>query len=78
VALDIAEPVTDVVTADTTLSEAIELMEHDKIEYVPVVVSQQSGEYAGVLDSRAMSRQLSAEVLSKQQEADRMYARRTA
>ena len=63
VALDIAEPVVDIVTPDTALSEAVELMEHNKIEYVPVVVSQQSREYAGVLDSRVMHRQLDAEVL---------------
>jgi CBS domain-containing protein len=78
VALDIAEPVVDIVTPDTALSEAIELMEHNKIEYMPVVVSQQSKEYAGVLDFRAMHRQLSAEVLSKQREADSMYAHRPA
>jgi len=77
VALDIAEPVVAVVTPDTALSEAVELMERDGIEYVPVVVSQQSKEYAGVLDSRAMHRQLSAEVLSKQREADSMYAQKT-
>jgi Kef-type K+ transport system membrane component KefB/predicted transcriptional regulator len=76
VALDIAEPVVDIVTPDMALSKAVELMEHNKIEYVPVVVSQQSKEYAGVLDSRAMHRHLSAEVLSKQQEADSMYAQK--
>lgn len=77
VALDIAEPIAETVTPDTVLSEAVELMEHDKIEYIPVVVSQQSREYAGVLDSRAMHRHLSAEVLSKQREADSMYAQKT-
>jgi Kef-type K+ transport system membrane component KefB/predicted transcriptional regulator len=77
VALDIAEPVVDIVTPDMALSKAIELMEHSKIEYVPVVISGQSKEYAGVLDSRAMHRQLDAEVLSKQREADSMYARKT-
>ena len=76
VALDIVEPVVNIVTPNTALSEAVELMEHDSIEYMPVVVSQQSKEYAGVLDSRAMHRHLSAEVLSKQREADSMYAHR--
>jgi Kef-type K+ transport system membrane component KefB/predicted transcriptional regulator len=78
VALDIAEPVVDIVTPDMVLSKAVELMEHNKIEYMPVVVSQQSREYAGILDSRAMNRHLSAEVLSKQREADSMYAHRPA
>jgi Kef-type K+ transport system membrane component KefB len=77
VALDIAEPVTDVVTPDTSLFGAVELMEHNKIEFLPVVTSLQSGEYKGVLDSRAMHRQLDAEVLSRQREADGMYVLKT-
>jgi Kef-type K+ transport system membrane component KefB len=77
VALDIAEPVSDVVPADMTLSKAIELMEHSKVDYMPVVISQKSREYAGVLDSRAMYRHLSAQVISKQREADSMYVLKT-
>jgi Kef-type K+ transport system membrane component KefB len=77
VALDIAEPVVDIATPDMALSKAIELMERSKIEYMLVVVSQQSKKYAGVLDSRAMYRQLGAEVISKQREADSMYALKT-
>lgn len=75
VALDIAEPVVDVVTSETSLSEAIELMKRERIEYMPVVVTKQGREYKGVLDLRAMHRQLSAEVLSRQREADSMYGR---
>jgi Na+/H+ antiporter NhaD/arsenite permease-like protein len=45
--------------------EAVERMKHDGIEHMPVVVSQQSKEYAGVLESHAMHRQRSAEVISK-------------
>jgi CBS domain-containing protein len=77
VALDIAEPIADMVTPDTALAEAIGLMERDRIEYAPVVVSKQTREYAGVLDSRVMHRQLGAEVLSKQREADSMYVHKT-
>jgi Kef-type K+ transport system membrane component KefB len=77
VALDITEPAVDMVTSDTALSEAVELMEHNRIESMPVVVSKQNKEYAGVLELRAMHRQLSAEVLSKQREADSMYTRKT-
>jgi NhaP-type Na+/H+ or K+/H+ antiporter len=73
VALDIVEPIVVKVTPDVALSAAFELMEQHNIEYVPVVVSAQSDESAGVLDYRAARRQLSAEVLSRQQEADRMY-----
>jgi len=76
VALDITEPIVDIVTPDTVLSDAIELMKRDRIEYMPVVTSKQSREYAGVLDLRAMHRHLSAEILSKQREADSMYGRR--
>ncbi|MDD5326826.1 MAG: cation:proton antiporter [Phycisphaerae bacterium] len=73
VALDIAESVVDTVTPDTVLSQAVELMERGNIEYVPVVASRQGKEYAGVLNSQAMHRQLEGEVLSKQREADSMY-----
>jgi Kef-type K+ transport system membrane component KefB len=77
VALDIAEPIVEMVTPNTTLSEAIEMMERERIEYAVIVSSKQSREYAGVLDSRAMRRRLSAEVLSKQREADSMYVLKT-
>jgi Kef-type K+ transport system membrane component KefB/predicted transcriptional regulator len=77
VALDIAEPIVEMVTPDMTLSEAIELMEREGLECVAVAISKQGKEYAGVLDSRAMHRQLSAEVLSKQREADSKYALKT-
>jgi CBS domain-containing protein len=76
VALDIAEPIVGMVTPDTALAETIELMERERIEYAVIVLSKQNREYAGILDSQAMHRRLSAEVLSKQREADSMYAQK--
>ncbi|OHB57629.1 MAG: hypothetical protein A2173_10400 [Planctomycetes bacterium RBG_13_44_8b] len=75
VALDIVEPVTVKVTPDIPLSRALEQMQEQHIEHVPVVVSSQNNESAGILDARAVHRKLSAEVLEKQQEADRMFLR---
>ncbi len=76
VALDITEPATVRVTPDVPLSTALERMQEQSIEQVPVVVSDQNDESMGVLDSRAVHRKLSGEVLSKQREADRMYGAR--
>jgi len=76
VALDITEPVAAKVTPDVPLSKALEQMQEYNIEHVPVVVSEQNDESVGILDARAMHRQLSAEVLEKQREADRMYGTR--
>jgi len=73
VALDITEPVAAKVTPDVPLSKALEQMQEYNIEHVPVVVSDQDDESVGILDARAMHRQLSAEVLEKQREADRMF-----
>ena len=74
VALDIAEPVVTKVTPDVPLSKALEQMQEYNIEHVPVVVSDSNDESVGILDARAVHRQLIAEVLEKQREADRMYA----
>jgi len=61
------------VTPDAPLSKALEQMQEHNTEHVPVVVSGQDDESVGILDARAMHRQLSAEVLEKQREADRMF-----
>ena len=76
VAIDITEPATVKVTPDVPLSTALERMQEQSVEQVPVVVSDQNDEPVGVLDSRAVHRKLSGEVLSKQREADRMYGAR--
>ena len=70
VALDIMEPVIKKMTPDMPLSEALEAANQLAIEYVPVVVSRQDDRFMGLLDCRAAHRQLSADVLSRQQKAD--------
>ncbi|MFQ6034791.1 MAG: cation:proton antiporter [Sedimentisphaerales bacterium] len=70
VALDIMEPIITAITPDIALSEAFERARRLDIEYIPVVDSGQQGRFVGLLDCRAIRRQLSAEVLSRQQKAD--------
>jgi Kef-type K+ transport system membrane component KefB/predicted transcriptional regulator len=76
VALDIAEPVAAKVTSDVPLSTAFERMKEYDVEQIPVVVSEQNAESVGILDARAVHRQLTAFVLEKQREADRMFTAR--
>jgi Kef-type K+ transport system membrane component KefB len=70
VALDIIEPVIGKLTPDTPLSEAFEKAKLLGIEFLPVVVSDREDKFAAVLDCREVRRQLSTEVLSRQQKAD--------
>jgi Kef-type K+ transport system membrane component KefB/predicted transcriptional regulator len=70
VALDIMEPVIGKVTPDMALSDALEKIRKLNIEHVPVVASNQDNSFVGVLGDRAVRRSLSAEILSRQQEAD--------
>ncbi len=70
VALDITEPVIAKVTPDTPLSKAMETARKFDIEHIPVTVSEESDNFIGVLDCRAVHRSLSAEVLSRQKKAD--------
>ena len=73
VALDIAEPVTAKITPQMPLSEAFETAKHFDIEHLTVVSSSDENKFVGVLDCRAARRQLSAEVLSRQEKADRVH-----
>jgi Kef-type K+ transport system membrane component KefB/predicted transcriptional regulator len=74
VALDIAEPVDAKVTPETPLSEAFGTAKHLDIEYIAVVSSSTEDRFVGVLDCPAVRRQLSAEVLSRQEKADRIHS----
>jgi len=73
VALDIVEPVVATTTPETALAEAIETAHDLDVEQLPVVTAEDGGTYLGILDERSVRRRLSAEVLSKQKEADTMY-----
>jgi len=74
VAMDIAEPIIAKVTPQTPLSEAFETAKHFDIEYLTVVSSSDENKFVGVLDCRSARRQLSAEVLSRQKEADKIHS----
>jgi CBS domain-containing protein len=73
IALDIAEPIHGTVAQDVKLSEALEKTTRLDLEHLPVVESEQAGNFVGILDVRAAYRQLSAEVLAKQKETDNLY-----
>jgi len=70
VALDIAEPVIGRITPGLALAEALEKARRLDLEHLPVLSSETTDKYIGVLDCRAVRRQLSAEVLARQQKAD--------
>ena len=78
VALDVMEPIIAKVTPDIALSEALERARRLDIEYLPVVASNEDDRFVGVLNRRAVSRSLSAEVLSRQQKADSMHSAQNA
>jgi Kef-type K+ transport system membrane component KefB/predicted transcriptional regulator len=73
IALDIVEPVSDSLRPDVPLSEALDEVKRLDAEFLPVTAVDDGEKYLGVLDVRAVYRRLSAEVLAKQKEADRMY-----
>ncbi len=70
VALDIMDPIADVVTPDVSLSEALEKTRRLDVEHLPVVASSENNRLVGVLNCRGVRRSVSAEVLARQQKAD--------
>ncbi len=70
VALDIAEPIVKKITPNMPLSEAFEMARQLDVEHLPAVASSKDNRFVGILNCRAVRRQLSAEVLSRQQKAD--------
>jgi CBS domain-containing protein len=74
VAMDIAEPIVAKVTSQTPLSEAFEIAKHFDLEFLPVVSSNEDKKSVGVLNCREARRRLSAEVLSRQEEADNIQS----
>ncbi len=73
IAMDIVEPIISETNPDMALSEAFNRTKQLGIEYMPVIDPKQDNKFVGVLDANAAHRKLSAEVLSKQHEADSMY-----
>jgi len=72
IALDIAEPVTVRISPEIELSEAIKKASQLDILHIPVTVSREDNSLVGILDCRAVRRSLAAELLSRQQQADRI------
>jgi NhaP-type Na+/H+ or K+/H+ antiporter len=73
VALDIAEPVITTIGPDVPLSQALDKARQMHLEHIPVVDGRREKTLLGVLDTQAVHRSLSAEVLSRQQKADSMH-----
>ncbi len=73
IALDIVEPVSDSLKPNVPLADALDETKRLDTEFLPVTAGDDSEKYLGILDVRAVYRRLSAEVLAKQKEADRMY-----
>ncbi|MCK4752681.1 MAG: cation:proton antiporter [Planctomycetes bacterium] len=78
VALDIAEPVIAKATPQLPLAEALEKATRLGLDSMPVVASKKTDEFVGLLDCLTVRRQLSAEVLAKQQKADSIHSIQTA
>ncbi len=74
VALDIMEPVTVKLTPERPLSEVLEQMKRLDTHYLPVVASSVDDELVGILDDRSVHRSLTAEVLERQQKAERLHS----
>jgi NhaP-type Na+/H+ or K+/H+ antiporter len=74
VTLDIAEPVVAKITPHKPLSEALDEIRRLDVEHLPVVASNEDDRLVGILNYRAIRRTLSAEVLSRQQEADKLHS----
>jgi Kef-type K+ transport system membrane component KefB/CBS domain-containing protein len=72
VALDIVEPLMGTATPATSLTDALEVMRELDAEQLPVVTAENGNCYVGILDHRSVRRRLSAEVLARQKEADRL------
>jgi len=73
VAMDLAEPVITTVGPEMPLSEALDKARQMHLEHIPVVCRGGDNILLGMLDTQAVHRGLSAEVLSRQQKADSMH-----
>jgi Kef-type K+ transport system membrane component KefB len=71
-AVDVAEPLVDVVTEETALADAFEKMKKYDMENISVLQSGESRKLVGVLDIRGANRKINAEVLRRRQKADEM------
>ncbi|MBN2019643.1 MAG: cation:proton antiporter [Sedimentisphaerales bacterium] len=73
IALDLAEPAAAKATPEVRLSEALESMQMHGIDFIPVTVSAEDDSYVGAIESAAVHRRISAQVLARQREADSKF-----
>jgi len=78
VALDIVEPLIGTIAPEMALAKAFEEIRELDAEQLPVVNAETGNRYLGILDHRSVLRRLSAEVLTRQKEADSKYRTATA
>ena len=71
--MDIMEPVKNSFTPKIPLAKALADMKHLDVEYIPVTSASGSYDFKGILDSKSVHRQIAAQVLAKQKEADSKY-----
>lgn len=74
IALDIAEPIIERISPQMPLEEAFGKSEKLNLDYIPVTISEEDKQFAGILNVRAAHRSLSTEVLSRQQKADNIHS----
>lgn len=65
---DIMAPITAVTTPETPMSEVKEILDSNKIDYLPVVT--EDNKIKGFLESRAIQRLISDRILEMQNKAD--------
>ena len=72
-ACDIAEPVLDKTTPESSLEEVVEYMRNYDLENIPVVTGENEDKLVGVLDLNRAMRKISAEVLHRRRIAEKGY-----
>ncbi|MFC1760701.1 hypothetical protein ACFL6U_01310 [Planctomycetota bacterium] len=69
-AWDLMEPVIYQVPTDMPLTTALDQAKHQDLSFVPVIRAGEEIGFQGILDVRAVHRQVAAELLDRQRQAD--------
>ena len=70
VAFDLMHPAPDTIGSNAPLAEAVMRMTEQGLECLPVLAGEDDPKLVGIIELRAVNRQLSAEILRRQQLAD--------
>ncbi len=70
VAFDVMEPTPDTIVEDAPLAEAMDRMNEQSLEHLPVVQSAEGSRLAGVIEVRKVKRMLGQEILRRRQAAE--------